>query len=300
MALVLLVCCALLVSSFEVAKKKTDKAKKQSTTSPTDTAAGSTAHTASISPEGVVTVDGEAGASPAATTTTSATTTGTTTPAKKVKPSKPAVSASTTSADPVSEAVPVLLGPLLLSLEHDLVGDGSWTERGAVEVTFGSGSGSRAAVKLTEVTLSDKQQQHLLTLAANNGYYRVRVQPSHSSVSSKDTAAAGVLASNRACALVASALHENLVLHFDIHGSLLSIAYTSPIAACPATPATALPSTTFTSRAKLSFGRTAERPQNIRVRQQPGEAGMAQAEGGGGEGAGGEGKGAEEQSFFMK
>jgi len=291
-ALVLLACCTLLVSSFEVAKKKTDKPKKQAAAS-TGTAAPHTA-TATISPEGAVTVDGEAAASPAAATTTIATAAATAAPAAAAvkKASNPAVAQSTSAAEPVSEAAPVLSGPLVLPLEHDLVGDGSWTGRGTVEVTFGSGSGQRAAVKLSELTLSAAEQQQLLKLAANNGYYRVRVRGV-----GKDTAA--VLASNRACALVASALHENLILHFDIHGSLLSITYSNPIHSCPTPPAATLPSSadSFTSRAKLSFGRTAERPQNIRVRQQPGEAGVAAAEGG----AGGEaGKAGEEQSFFMK
>ena len=300
MALVLLACCVLLVSSFEAAKKKiTDKAKKQTATSAsfTATAATSPPHTATISPEGVVTVDEPASASPPAAATTTAAAAATAAPAVKAKPSKPAVAQSTSSAESVSDAVPVLSGPLILPVEHDLVGDGSWTERGMIEVTFGSGGGQRAAVKLSELTLTSAEQQQLLKLAANSGYYRVRVRGSSPQEPGKDTAA--VMASNRACALVASALHENLVLHFDIHGTLLSITYTSPINSCPAPAPTALPSgaSSFTSRAKLSFGRTAERPQNIRVRQQPGEAGLAQAEGGG---AGGEGKGAEEQSFFMK
>ena len=304
-ALVLLACCALLVSSFEVAKKKADKPKKQTPAAPsTTTAATATATaTATISPEGTVTVDEQtAAASPAAATTNSDSAAATAAASVKARPSKPSVAPSTASstsasaAEPVSEAVPVLSGPLILPLEHDLRGDGSWTERGTVEVTFGSGNSQRAAVKLSELTLSDAEQQQLLRLAASNGYYRVRVPASHSRAAGKETTTA-VLASNRACALVASALHESLVLHFDIHGSLLSVTYTNPIPTCPASPPATLPSTTFTSRAKLSFGRTAERPQNIRVRPQPGEAGTAQPTEGGGEGKGG---GGEEQSFFMK
>ena len=303
MALILLACCTLLVSSFEAAKKKTDRAKKSTSTSApsTATAATSAPHSATISPEGTVTVDEQAAASPAAGTTTTATADASAAlpvvSTTKVKSPKPAVASSTSSSESVSDAAPVMYGPLILPIEHDLKGDGSWTERGTVEVTFGSGSSQRAAVKLSEVALSDAQQQQLLQLAASNGYYRVRVRGSQSYGADKPSSATTVLASNRACALVASALHESLVLHFDIHGTLLSITYTNPIAACPTAAATTLPSTSFTSRAKLSFGRTAERPQNIRVRQQPGETGLAQTEGA----AAADGQPVQDaQSFFMK
>ena len=84
------------------------------------------------------------------------------------------------------------------------------------------------------------------------------------------------------------------MLHFDIHGHLLSISHSTPITHCPPSLPSPIPST-FVSKAKLSFGRTGEKPSNVRLRLQPGEAG-APVTGPAGEG----GEGAQEQSFFAK
>ena len=293
---VLLGCCAILASSFEVAKKKTDKAPIKES-KPASVKSSKKAAAATISPEGAVEVDATAPLPSGG----------------KVPRAAPAV---------VEEFID---GPVTVQLEHDLTGEGRWSARGAVEIAFASGSSARSGARFSDVKVGDAEAAQLKALAASGGFYRVRAHTNSSDVNSRY-----VVASTRAvrpprhlerrcprplppltrprglcatlcvqCSLIASSLHEHLVFHLDIHAQLLSMTYTTPITVCPPSPPSGPLPSALTSKAKLSFGRTAEKPSNIRIRLQPGE--VSAAGGGGADGVGGGAGGdAGEQSFFAK
>ena len=271
--LVVLVCCCLFTSAFEAGRKKTDKDSKQRQPQQAQL------HPASVKPsqQTAASISNEGDVS--------------------VQPAEAATVTPTAAKVAASAAVEPTLDSVSLQLEHDLSGDGQWQRRGDVDISFSSsassGSGQRGGgVRFSSEELSGDDRLRLQRLVDSDGFYRVRVNTGTAS------SPRYVLASVRACALAASALHQHFLFHFDIHGRLLAIQLSTPITACsqPQPAASSPLPAAFTSKAKLSFGRTGEKPANIRLRLQPGEQPSAR-EGGA---AGAEGSKEEEKTFFQK
>jgi hypothetical protein len=197
-----------------------------------------------------------------------------------------------------------------LFIEQSLDNGANWLERGTVEINFSSASTGRAGIKFSETSFNSQDLQQLKQLARVNQFYKLRFSATSPGEASDHESAAGVMNSVPAASLFASSFHENFLFHFDIYGHLISVDYTVPLQATAQSIQSinsfSRDSVALNSKAKLSFGRTAEKPQLIRMKnsfdsaQQStvGVGGEAGAAAGAGAGAGE--KKEEEKSFLEK
>jgi hypothetical protein len=132
------------------------------------------------------------------------------------------------------------------TIEHDLKGKGSsFSPRNDVKYKAGSAFGGKSApsFQLSKYTFTDDEVQAIVDLANNGGFYRIRapvlrdVVPENDGsqrvVVSDDTEQKYVMASIKACRLVASHFTEHLTFHVDETGHIVSLTLTSPNSECP-------------------------------------------------------------------
>jgi len=151
-------------------------------------------------------------------------------------------------------------GSALFMLEHS-ISDDQWKPRGNVELQFGK----QNPVKFADTQLSSADLAELKKLVDNHGYYRIRLVPTKPA----GTPDSYVMASVPACALVASGYRELLNFHSDVYGNIIAVDYRTPITQCEALPAIKTSDKAeFKPKGKILFGRTGERPKDVRSQVQ--------------------------------
>eukprot|EP00457_Paulinella_chromatophora_P008965 gb/GEZN01009015.1/.p1 GENE.gb/GEZN01009015.1/~~gb/GEZN01009015.1/.p1 ORF type:complete len:293 (+),score=45.38 gb/GEZN01009015.1/:28-906(+) len=137
----------------------------------------------------------------------------------------------------------------LFELEHAPGGitteGGGFISRGQVEVTYSASTTGRsfssgAASKLGVVRVkagppwSDDEKNAFEDLVSRNGFYSIRLTPLVAENASDTVSRTPVMASVRACSLLASGFREILTLNIDPYGNVLALNYATPIKTCPA------------------------------------------------------------------
>lgn len=150
-------------------------------------------------------------------------------------------------------------GVLLYVLEHSIL-PGEWTQRGTVEIMY-SAQKQAGVVKFGPTTLSASDLANLEKSVAKGGYYSVRMFSSGSLMP--------LLASIKACQLVASGYRELFVFHSDVNGHVVGLDYRTSSTDCA--PPIALPSARqpILSKGRTSFGRNGEKPKHLDKLQPP-------------------------------
>lgn len=164
----------------------------------------------------------------------------------------------------------------------------TWVDRGSIDVVFATAGNNRATVSFTPDTLNltESQLSSLSQVVVNNGLYRIRVKPAD------DSSADWIVSSTRACALVASAYHDQLTMHFDIYGNLVTVNLRTPILTCNNEKVSTSKPASIRSKGAVSLGRSGALPHNVRVKLESSEVPFnAEAEAA---------KKEEEQTFWQK